>query len=40
MLHSDVVADGVINCAGELMHLAQETDNDGQRLLFLHSRWP
>ncbi len=35
MLHSDVDTDGIINCKGELTQLAQEIDNDGQRLLFL-----
>jgi hypothetical protein len=35
MLHSDVAEDGIINCNGELTRLAEETDNDGQHLLFL-----
>jgi hypothetical protein len=35
MLHNDVAEDGIINCNGELTRLAEETDNDGQRLLFL-----
>jgi hypothetical protein len=34
MRHTDVDTD-VINCNGKLKQLAEETDNDGQRLLFL-----